>query len=509
MLDPLVPLPITQFEVHAIYGAHFHTSKSDTLSAGAGIARRSKKTDREKWEDWFEDCRKSAAPSPVRASWTPIYRNHSSMITFELPSCRRPEAVTVIHPKLFERKHPEATAPLNPFGMKCCHTLTVRQDGSSAINVRLLAPMRQPENAYGLADVLAAMLLAPRTMNGLQLEPTDIAPEVEMASIRRKRSSQESLGRHGPQNSLAELGGTSISPLFRLFLSGVKSFLLTHRYARWAEYTTSGQDTTTTDEDKATSESNQSTVWPWVGDPQVPYFAVILRLPQALYNELFLETDSCRDCKRMARRKYTRHFAAILNRWLSPENAHFISTDYLDGRKLTQDGAFVNKYMNSLSFVSYSPTVTLCVRPEEPASRKELLQHPALDPQEATYGSILRCIELSRLRWHHAIRLNQRLDDLVGKVIKRSDPAHFETLLENLTELRAEAASHFLDPLTYLWDATVGSEIAQYLQVNVIEEIEQECISKLQMVGDLIRDKRDVLRIRDLRDSLKAKSRVR
>jgi hypothetical protein len=101
------------------------------------------------------------------------------------------------------------------------------------------------------------------------------------------------------------------------------------------------------------------------------------------------------------------------------------------------------------------------------------------------------------------------LDDLVGKVIKRSDPAHFETLLENLTELRAEAASHFLDPLTYLWDATVGSEIAQYLQVNVIEEIEQECISKLQMVGDLIRDKRDVLRIRDLRDSLKAKSRVR
>lgn len=183
-----------------------------------------------------------------------------------------------------------------------------------------------------------------------------------------------------------------------------------------------------------------------------------------------------------------------------------MSVDFLESLKLVRDGAFVNKYMNSLSFVTFCSTGALCLRPELINGHG----HGELDPQEATYGSILHCVELSRLRWpHHALRLNRLLDDLTERVIRHTGNEGFDGYVAKLLNIRAESALHLLDPLTYQWDAAVGADIATFLQGDVIERVENECIEKLNMVKQLIHETLDVIRVRQMRQSMLRPSRPR
>ncbi len=485
MPHDLIPLPITEFEVHAVYGLHITVPPLTP--------------DKNQWKSWFLKQQNKSNPLPQRASWTPIYRNHSGIVTLHLPACALPRIIKIHYPRLFCEFDANSKNTTPSFPIKLSHTLSVRQDGMSAMTVRLKAAKRKSKVSYDIADVLSAMLLAPRTQDGLKIERANIDPTAEVATTDPIFQMPKIADGNIDKRSLVDtLAATKVSPLYRMFLEGIRTFLAKHPYAQWDELW----------EDKINDQKMKGAIVgektldlpPGVGDPQIPYFTVIISIPQLMYEKLFLETEDCKECKRDARRKYTQHLAAILGRWLTPDNAKYISYDYLEAQGLTRDDAFMNKYMNSLSFVTYSPSVTLCIRPERSFKRSQtILARPALNPQEATYGSILRCVELSRLRWHQALRLNHLLDDLIQRVIQHKGTERFDDFVAEVVHIRAETAKHLLNPLTYQWDATVGADIASFLHGDVVERVEEECIKKLNMVKQLLHEKLDVSRVRDMR----------
>ena len=482
-------LDVLEFEVHAVYGAHFG------IEANADSQNR--------WSDWFEDHRRSSLP--IREGWTPIYRDHCSAITVDIATPAWCEAIEVQHPAIFRRgEAPDAPTP-SPVKMRVSRRLTVRKDGVAAVTIRLKAERRLTPDGldapYTLADILSPLLLAPRIMHGIELHPHEgeVKASDEMATTKSEvyRSTRDAK----KSRSVAILDGlatTDKSPLYKLFLGALKDVVSVDPEPDWFEFR-AADAVGTAREDKQDDGRRSSEILPWVGDQQVPYFVVLATLPGRVYNTAFLEGGAeLQKEKLAARRPYTRTLAAILQRWLSPRNATYVSVDFLESLGLLKEGVFVNKYMNSLSFVTYCSTGTLCLRPE----LKNGYGHGALDPQEATYGSILRCVEFSRLRWHHALRLNRLLDDLTERVIRHTGTERFDDFVAELLSIRAESALHFLDPLTYQWDAAVGADIAKFLQGDVIDRVEDECIEKLNMVKQLIHESLDVVRVRQLRQSM-------
>lgn len=508
---------VLDFEVHAVYGVHFRMQEINP------------KTD---WKDWFEK-KKQEDFYVVREGWTPIYRDHCNTITIELDTPDWCKNIKVEHPKIFSYSEQLNKSKPSPIEMKVSRCLTIREDGVAAVTIRLQA--NDPTKTYDLADILASLQLAPRIRSGKKLHKNNvkIQPSDEKATVLtdvykiiseddhvykfisddEEKLKQAILETHKVIDRLAVKDKHSLaedkSPLFKLFLGALKQIVSEEPYPSWGEYCTqemvAKKESEKEDDSREEKKENYSTthIFPWMGDSQIPYFVVFATLPKEEYTKAFLETGAetqSREEKKKVRQKYTSELAAILLRWLTPHNAKFISIDFLQSLKLLDDdGIFVNQYMNSLSFVTYSSIGTICLR----SDRDEKHRHEELDPQEATYGSILRCVELSRLRWHHAYRLNLSLDKLTKKVVEYGEVKGFEELLEELLELRAEAAMHFLDPLTYQWDATVGADIASFLQIDVIENIEEECLQKLGMVKELVHEKFDVLRAQAMQKELK------
>ena len=485
--NPQPPLVVLDFEIHAVYGVHFK------------IPLEPKKC--QEWKNWFE--RQKQKPVPVREGWTPIYRDHCSAITVEIDTPDLCKSIIVKHPKYFSRGKPKSK-PTPSITMKVSRWLTIRDDGMAAITIRLKAD--QQKKSYDLADILAPLLLPPRIISGIKLDYNEnhyngIKPEDQMATTLSKV--YELTADADPESSCALLDSLATddkSSLFKLFLGAIKEVISEIPCLIWEEYCTS--DTEKPTKKKAgRGDPQPQKILPWVGDQQVPYFVVFATVPNSVYDHAFLETGAEYSEKILAnRQKYTRHIAAILFRWLTPHNANFISLEFLESLGLLNKGAFVNKYMNSLSFVTYSSTGAFCLKPQFENSHSS----EELGPQQATYGSILRCVELSRLRWHHALRLSRLLDDLTKRVIRHEGTERFDNFIAELLNIRAEAAHHFLDPLTYQWDATVGADIASFLQGDVIERVEEECMKKLNMVKQLLHEKLDVSRVRDIRNALEA-----
>lgn len=489
--DPLPPFNVIDFEVHAVYGAHFNTPTDN-------------EDKQQNWIDWFNGFKQKSCP--IREGWTPIYRDHCSTITIDIGKENDCKEIEVAHPKFFEQGKENYLANNSKITLKVSRQLTIRKDGEATITIRLKAVKR--EKLYDLADILTPLLLAPRIMEGIkldsdnamngkkkevnyyndQLATTDTKIYLETNEDHKNLSTER----------LDRLATDDKSPMFKLLLGALKDAVTEVPGLSWEENQLPKQQPK-----KNTNISSELTsdILHWVGDQQIPSFVVFATLPRKLYENAFLEIGAeFQEVKMKMRQQYTRELAAILLRWLTPHNASFISIDFLESLGLLRNGAFVNKYMNSLSFVTYASTGTICLKPEQSDNRQ--LNKLELNPQEATYGSILRCVELSRLRWHHAIRLNRRLDELTEDVINYQGVSRFEDFLSKLLTIRAEAALHFLDPLTYQWDATVGADIANFLQVDIIDKIENECMQKLETVKELIHEKLDVLRAKTMRGAL-------
>ncbi len=488
--NPLPDFDVLDFEVHAVYGAHLEIPADED--------------GQKQWADWFDAHRRSSHPNhPIREGWTPIYRDHCSTVTVRINTPPWCSEIEVHHPEFFRRGETHKKIVPSPIKMRVSRSLTVRKDGVAAITIRLEAARREVDKQatpYALADVLAPLLLAPRIIEGIKLHPRDRKVTVREEQATTPSEIYETTANADPDGSHALLDGLATpdkSPLFKLFLGALKE-VVSEIPLNWCEYRAAPSPEMPVK--KQTGEPRRPPeILPWVGDQQIPYFVVLATLPGHIYNKVFLEEGAeVQKQKLEARRPYTRPMAAILQRWLSPHNAAYVSVDFHESLKLLRDGVFVNKYMNSLTFVTYSSTGTLCLRPELMNGHG----HGELDPQEATYGSILRCVELSRLRWHHALRLNALLDDLTERVIRHTGTEGFDNYVAELLRIRAECALQFLDPLTYQWDATVGADIAKFLHGGVIEQIENECIEKLNMVKQLIHETLDVFRIREMRQAL-------
>jgi len=478
-----LPLKVLDFEVHAVYGVQFQ-KPSDS-------------TGKKDWKTWFEN--KMQERSPFREGWTPIYRDHCTTITIDIKTPNECKNIEVVHPAIFCKKGEQLFNPSqsSTVKMEVSRCLTIRDDGVAAVSIRLKADKKA--KSYNLADVLASLLLAPRIRSGTKLhsdnEEVKAVDEISQTTsdVYKCTAEADALSNEAIIDTMVD----GKSPLFKLFLGALKELLSKEPKLIWNEYHVAGM--TNSDPENSDGERSLPTnISKFIGDQQIPYFVVFATLPEQEYKEAFLERGAekeHRDSLKKARQKYTRQIGAILLRWLSPHNAEFVSIDYLESLGLVKDGVFVNQYMNSLSFVSYSSIATLCLK----ADRESDYRRQELDPQEATYGSILRCVELSRIRLHHAFRLNIRLDELTKKVINHVGFTRFEKYLAELLRIRDEAAHHFLDPLTYQWDATVGADLASFLHIDVIESIESECLQKLDMVKKLYLEKLDVMRARAMR----------
>ena len=484
--NPLQSLEVLDFEVHAVYGAHLDIPPDPKSQ--------------QRWTNWFERLKREK--DAVREQWTPIYRDHCSTITVDVKTPDWCDKIEVEHPKFFRRGELANQHTPSPITMGVSRRLTVRKDGAAAVTIRLKADKR--ETRYDLADILAPLLLTPRILSGSKLHPDIVTVNASeaMATTTSEVYRPTANAEQNTSNALLDrLATDDRSAMFRLFLGALKEVVSDDPHPNWCEYRASGTPEQTQMDPDGGAQLPPD-ILPWVGDQQIPCFVVFATLPKRVYDDAFLEMGAdFREEKLASRQGYTRLLAAILLRWLSPHNANFISIDFLESLGLLRNGIFVYKYMNSLSFVTYSSTGTLCLKPERQGEHG----HEELDPQEATYGSIIRCVELSRLRWHHALRLNRLLDELTGQVIGHDGVKGFEDYLAGLLTIRAEAALHFLDPLTYQWDATVGADIARFLQIDVIERIEKECLQKLDMVKELIHEKLDVLRARAMQGVLRRK----
>lgn len=146
-------------------------------------------------------------------------------------------------------------------------------------------------------------------------------------------------------------------------------------------------------------------------------------------------------------------------------------------------------------------TLTLCPDLSENPNNFNSMELPLMP----TRGSILRCLEFARMRWHSAISLNYYLDQLITDIVERKNSEGILPAMETLIKLRLQAAIHLEDPLSYLWDATVGSEIARTLHSFIIEEIESTIFKKFEMAKRIMEEQVEILKTKDLLSLLEIK----
>jgi hypothetical protein len=238
-------------------------------------------------------------------------------------------------------------------------------------------------------------------------------------------------------------------------------------------------------------------------DPQIPYIYVFGKAPSSIYMQAFLEQGLDFEIKRKVRSQFTKDIAAILGRWLVEKNIPYASADYWEKQGLIQDGAFRSHYMNSLIFTTFCGMVTFSLCPDLDRDGVDEVDIETMKLVfKPTSQSILRCLEFSRMRWHHVLWLNRELDKLTQYIIREVETRGIFPYLRILMDLRSQAAIYLEDPLVYLWDASVGSEIARFLHTSIIEHLDRETIRKLEMVKQLINDRLDIVKTEDFIKSI-------
>jgi hypothetical protein len=284
---------------------------------------------------------------------------------------------------------------------------------------------------------------------------------------------------------------SGFSPAFQLFLIGMAHMTgnladeldaenIIHRF-KWSEF-----------------DSDSSALYgKMIRDPQIPYFYVIGKMPNDNYYEAFAqshekEVDYSRyqELRTTLRSYYTKDIASILNRWLIDTNIPYASYDQLEREDMIKEGSFLSHYMNSLLFTTFSGICALTLQPSGSTADKQT--QPFEKPFEPAVHSILRFIEYSRMRWHQGISINRQLDKLVEDVRMAEGTAVVDAM-RKLMELRLKVAKYMQNPITYRWDATVGTAVAKYIQEQVIEELETATERKLSLIKEVLMDRLDIL----------------
>jgi len=254
-------------------------------------------------------------------------------------------------------------------------------------------------------------------------------------------------------------------------------------------------------------------------DPQVPYMYIVGKMHFNKFKNAFMEKginnlnssdnlennhNNLFNLGSVIRKDYSQEIAAILGRWLNEQNIKIISKEFCEFEHLVTDGVFINQYVNSLIFLSFTGIVTLSIVPDfsnlndvdmnfleiPPNNNNKMIRLNLLNkPIEITRSSILRCLELSRMRWHHAFWLNRSLENLIHKTFKTTERNKFISHFAEFIEIETMIATHLENPNSNLWDATVGSNLSEYLHSQVISNIEYEIKEKLKITRELLNDR--------------------
>jgi len=407
--------------------------------------------------------------------WTPMYRLPKQVEYFQ-----RSFPTTPFPPKRVQVRQPiRWGGDAHVLVAELTSTASIRRDGFGCLNLSFECPRRDGQT-FTVDDVLSLLLIPPRS---LELgSHDDTIPE--RASVFVTASESDDL----PLASFLDRSGTILSDAWLLCQSSIDSIAKDGFTgpAKWADLDGGG----------LYGEQPNT-------DPQIPYALVEVSVPTDLYSEAFLEHRDNVESVRWVRKRYSKDIAAILARWLIPDNVPHASLDYWEARGLVKDGAFRNAYMNSLSFVVFSGLVTLILRPALDASHEGSATEAAQLPQKPARNSVLRCLEIARTRWHHALWLNNTLDLFIDEVVASTQPTR--DLLKHFARLRAikrSVAKHLEDPFVYLWDATLGSQIAEFLRQSVMESIERSVFRKLDQVKDILLDLVDEAKSRDFAEAI-------
>lgn len=346
--------------------------------------------------------------------------------------------------------------------------LTLRQDGTGVIALTVEFSVEADGRLFCTTDVLHALAMAPRSQRGGTVRVEILAEE------------------NGKLLDDPELHGYSV--LYKLFRYLLREYLADLKVKDLFQSPDDGEDRPPLPVTGTLHEGAS------VLDPQMPYSYVLGTMPFGEYSDAFLETRASVDRLRSRRRRYTKDIAAILGRWLAEQNIPHASLDYWEERGLARRGVFRSQYMNSLVFTTFSGFATLSL---SPALQDQAYSDVMQVPIRVTRETILRCLEFSRLRWYHALYLSAELDGFIRRVANASRPKSLLDLYGDYAVLESQLALHVCDPNAYLWDASVGSRLSEYLHGSVIEGIETELLKKDRHVKSLLENRLRLIQARE------------
>jgi len=450
-------------------------------------------------DDWIKKNTKHAL---LRPGWSPIYRPGVDMEeTFpvhmqdisrtELRGDKEPAKITICAPIRWE-----VLQQNNPYSEKLEvsveYSATFRKDGYGALTIELHVPPKGENNEWMLGDVITTLLLAPRTIGNSQQNPIassinwdDEDNDPRLHSIRNRCITSGAInpGKHSSAYQLFSIG---------LFLVSKELCL--------------PPDTVFPSADQNRKDSSEHYL-----DPQLPYFYILgdvagLKKSDGITTfeqEYFFQRKKEREeppPERYENAQISQQIAAILYRWNIPHNIHYVSREYLNEQERKNSGCFQNHYVNQLVYMTFTSCAALSLTPDANellSKEKEKLKKEEKGRRfvyEKTQGTLLRAIEFSRIRWEHAVRINQALDEFARELRKKRDPAeNMLELVKRIIELRAEAAIFLEDPMVLLWDETIGSEIADVLQKTVIEPMGSNALKKIDLLSALLRDQETLM----------------
>jgi len=410
-------------------------------------------------------------------------------------------------------------------------SLTLSQEGSASITITLNFEEVEELN-YFTTDILRALLLVPKTLhdktNG---EKPKFKPDLDPPKNVWIANDKEYI-----INGIIE-NWERYSRIFKIFINTLLTEL-PKEVPNWIPATSS------LIKEKIRKTESYGIVFDYIendNDPQIPYIVVEPVIPLDTYRKAFYRQSGQIYSRNILfnsllakiyisinhsyRRKYTNEISALLNRWLLPINSNFISNESPELSHLIKDDVFINQYMNSLLFISFSTIVTIIMTPkiplnnliqelknlnrkdydilDLPVKRSKVLNSKLTDsdkeiislrldyllkPIEITKASVLKCVEISRLRWHHAIWINREIDDLIFDVYNNTQESKFLDYFDRLIRIEKIVGVYLESPDSFLWDATVGKRISGFLQKEGIEKIENELLKKIELLRRLVLD---------------------
>ena len=488
------------------------------------------------FETWFEkNLRESQKSGKIeRSGWTPVYRLPSGPDVvlqriidrdFYLKLMgKSPKGlsetdnsdISIIYPDLWKERESNQCKEIK---VKLHFSLALKKSGAGALTITLSFDAKPDGLHYSTRDVLSALLLAPRTEYGLPLKGSSNSEyykwDLELAKISPEIEKMLELGLSDPvvakQIALPAEPLSNFSSAFKLFLLGMIALLKMTgsesaankedeiNLLRWTEFSEIPEN----ELQVAEKDENYRFEFPIyegaIRDPQIPYMYVVGQVPKDMYLEAFAEEGLDYVETRRLRSKYTKDIGSILNRWLDSRNIPYASCDHLEQEGLTREGAFLSNYMNSMLFTTFSATTAITLQPSHEGDGGT--EPPWQLPFEPAIHSILQFIEFSRMRWHQGISINRALDGLIDHA-KEASERSIPALMQSLLEQRLKVARYMQNPITYRWDATVGSKVARYIDKQVIGELEEATLRKLALVKEIIVDRVDILRTQSVLRSL-------